>query len=282
MSVPEPASWRDTPNLQVEAAGVRFAYRRLGNEGGVPLVMLNHWGATLDNFDPRIVDGLAEGRSVYTLNYRGVGGSGGRAPTSIAGMAADMIAVIKALGLTTVDLLGFSLGGFVVQDILRQAPGLVRKVILCGTGPAGGPGIRRVGPVSWPLIAKAMVTGQDAKFYLFFTSSEASRTAARAFIARLKERLRDRDEPITPDAFLQQLRAIKAWGLQAPQDLGAIRIPALVVNGDHDIMVPSLNTIDMAHRLPDAELVLYPDAGHGGIFQFHDRFVDKARAFLDA
>ena len=282
MSVIEPVSWRDTPNRQVDAAGVTFAYRRLGPDGGVPLVMLNHWGATLDNFDPRIVDGLARGRSVYALNYRGVGGSGGQAPTTIAGMAEDMIAVIDTLGLTTIDLLGFSLGGFVAQDILRQAPGRVRKVILSGTGPAGGPGIRRVGPVSWPLIAKAIVTRRDPKFYLFFTASEASRTAARAFLGRLKERVQDRDKSITPSAFLRQLRAIKAWGCQPPQDLGAIKTPALVVNGDQDIMVPSLNTIDMAHRLPNAELVIYPDAGHGGIFQFQDRFVAKARDFLDA
>jgi pimeloyl-ACP methyl ester carboxylesterase len=282
MSVDVPVSWRDTPNLAVKATGTTFAYRRLGAEGGVPLVMLNHWGATLDNFDPRIVDGLAHGRTVYALNYRGVGRSGGRAPTTIAEIATDMIAVIKALGLTTIDLLGFSLGGFVAQDILRQAPDLVRKVILSGTGPAGGPGIRRVGPVSWPLIAKAIVMRRDPKFYLFFTSSQTSRAAARAFLGRLSERVHDRDKPITPSAFLRQLQAIRSWGLQPPQDLAAINTLALVVNGDQDIMVPSLNTIDMAHRLPNAELVIYPDAGHGGIFQFHDRFVAKARDFLNA
>lgn len=282
MSEQDVESWRDAPNREISAAGITFAYRRLGSVEGVPLVMLNHWGATLDNFDPRIVEGLAEGRTVYALNYRGVGASGGVPPETIADMATDMIAVIRALGLEKIDLLGFSLGGFVAQDLLRQAPDLVRKVILTGTGPAGGPGISKVGPVSWPLIAKAVVTFQDPKYYLFFTSSEASRRAAKAFLARLKERTANRDKPITTKAFLAQVRAIKAWGLQAPQDLGAITIPALVVNGDHDIMVPSLNTIDMAHRLPDAELVLYPDAGHGGIFQFHEMFVPKARKFLNA
>lgn len=282
MTAAAPLSWRDAPGLLIEAAGTTFAFRRLGVEGGVPLVMLNHWGATLDNFDPRIVDGLAEGRPVYALNYRGVGGSGGRPPATVAEMAADVIAVVQALGLKSIDLLGFSLGGFVAQDILRQAPGLIRRVILSGTGPAGGPGIARVGPVSWPLIAKAVVTGRDPKFYLFFTRSKAGRTAAEAFLARLKERVHDRDKPITPGAFLRQLRAIRAWGLQPPQDLSGVTTPALVVNGDHDLMVPSRNTIDMAHRLPNAELVLYPDAGHGGIFQFHDLFVARARTFLDA
>lgn len=282
MSIDTSVIWRDTPNLQVEAAGVTFAYRRLGANSGIPLVMLNHWGANLDNFDPRIVDELAQGRTIYALNYRGVGGSGGKAPTNMKEMAADMTAVAKALGLSTIDLLGFSLGGFVAQDILRQAPDLVRKVILSGTGPAGGTGIRRVGPVSWPLIAKAVLTRRDPKFHLFFTASETSRLAANAFLNRLKERVSDRDKPITSSTFLRQLRAIQHWGLQPPQDIGAVAIPALVVNGDQDIMVPSQNTIDMAHRLPNAELVLYPDAGHGGIFQFHDRFVSKVRDFLDA
>ena len=274
-------TWRDTPNRSVKAAGTTFAYRRLGATEGVPLVMLNHWGATLDNFDPRIIDGLAAGRPVIAIDYRGAGASGGEAPLTVAEMASDAIGVIRALGLRQVDLLGFSLGGFVAQDILRQAPDLIRKVVLTGTGPAGGAGIARVGPVSWPLIAKAMLTFKDPKFYLFFTLSAASRRAAEAFLQRLKERSRDRDKPITTAAFLRQLKAIKTWGLQAPQDLGSIAKPALVVNGDQDLMVPTRNSIDLAHRLPNAELVLYPDAGHGGIFQYHEAFVPKARAFLD-
>lgn len=275
-------SWLDTPNLNIAAAGTRFAYRKLGADKGVPLVMLNHWGATLDNFDPRIVDTLAVDRTVYTLDYRGVGGSGGEAPLTIAEMASDIIAVIGALGLETVDLLGFSLGGFVVQDILRQAPALARKIILTGTGPAGGVGIANVGKVSAPLIVKGLLTFKDPKTYLFFTASPGGRKAAQAFLARLKERAQDRDAPIKTRAFQRQLKAIKAWGLQAPQDLGAVLNLALVVNGDNDIMVPSANTIDLAHRLPRSELVLYPDAGHGGIFQYHEVFAPKARAFLDA
>ena len=275
-------TWRDTPNRTVDAAGTTFAYRRLGAAGGVPLIMLNHWGATLDNFDPRIIDGLASGRPVIAINYRGVGASGGEAPLTMAEMAADAIGVIRALGLQQVDLLGFSLGGFVVQDILRQAPGLARKVILTGTGPAGGVGIAKVGAVSWPLIAKAILTFKDPKYYLFFTSSAESRRAAKAFLQRLKERSRDRDKPITTAAFRRQLKAIRAWGLQAPQDLGSITKSVLVANGDQDVMVPTRNSIDLAHRLPNAELVLYPDAGHGGIFQYHEVFVPRAKAFLDA
>ncbi|MDF0699439.1 alpha/beta fold hydrolase [Rhizobium sp. MC63] len=145
------ADWKITPTQHVEAAGTRFAYRRLGPDVGVPIVLFNHWGANLDNFDPRIVEGLASVRPVYALDYRGVGNSGGTAPLSVAEMAADTIATIRVLGLKSADVIGFSLGGFVAQQILFDAPDVVRRAILAGTGPAGGTGIERVGRVSWPL-----------------------------------------------------------------------------------------------------------------------------------
>ena len=274
--------WIDAPTRRVDAAGATFVYRRLGPATGVPVILLNHWGAVLDNFDPRIVDGLAATRPVIAVNYRGVGASGGKAPLTVAEMAEDAIAVIRALGFDEVDLIGFSLGGFVAQDIVRKEPDLIRKLILAGTGPAGGEGIEQVGPVSWPLIIKGMLTFRDPKYYLFFTSAANSRRAAKDFLERLKERKADRDKPITLAAFLRQLKAIKAWGKQAPQDLSVILKPILVANGDQDIMVPSSNSIDLARRLPNAELVLYEDAGHGGIFQYHETFVKKALAFLEA
>lgn len=166
------------------------------------------------------------------------------------------------------------------QDVALNAPGLVRKLILTGTGPAGGAGIDRVGAISWPLILKGMLTARDPKTYLFFTATANGRRAAKDFLARLQERKADRDKGPTPRAFLRQLAAIKAWGRQVPQDLAGIGIPVLVANGDKDIMVPTANSRDMARRLPDAELVIYPDAGHGGIFQYHREFVSKALAFL--
>ena len=274
--------WIDAPTRRVDAAGATFVYRRLGPATGVPVILLNHWGAVLDNFDPRIVDGLAPTRPVIAVNYRGVGASGGKAPLTVAEMADDAIAVIRALGFDKVDLIGFSLGGFVAQDIVRKEPDLIRKVILAGTGPAGGEGIERVGPVSWPLVIKGMLTFRDPKYYLFFTSAANSRRAAKDFLERLKERKADRDKPVSLTAFLRQLKAIKAWGKQAPQDLSVILKPILVANGDQDIMVPSSNSIDLARRLPNAELVLYEDAGHGGIFQYHETFVKKVLAFLEA
>lgn len=197
-------------------------------------------------------------------------------------MARDVIAVISELGFTTVDIMGFSLGGFVAQDIALKAPGLVRKLILTGTGPAGGAGIARVGAVSWPLILKGMLTLRDPKTYLFFTSTINGRRAAKDFLARLKERQLDRDKEPTPRAFLRQLGAIKEWGRRAPQDLGRIRVPVLVANGDNDIMVPTSNRRDLARRIAKAELVIYEDAGHGGIFQYHSEFVPRALAFLAA
>jgi len=282
MIAPPLDSYSTAQTHAIEVACGRIAYRRLGPQRGVPVVLLNHWGANLDNFDPRIVDGLAKDRTVYALDYRGTGGSSGDAPLTVAATATDMIAAIRALTAGPVDLIGFSLGGFVAQEILLVAPDLVRRAILAGTGPAGGTGIERVGAVSWPLILKALVTLRDPKTYLFFTSSIAGRSAAKAFLARLKERNWDRDRPVSPRAFLRQLRAIKAWGKQRPQPLETIGHPVLVANGENDIMVPTANSRALASRIPGADLVLYPDAGHGGIFQYHDAFLAKARAFLAA
>lgn len=274
--------YRDAANRFITVNGTDFAYRELGPAGGVPLVMLNHWGAVLDNFDPAIVDGLASTHHVIAIDYRGIGFSGGSAPLAVDEMARDTIAMIGALGLQSVDLMGFSLGGMVAQDVALKAPGLIRKLVLAGTGPAGGFGIARVASVSWPLIAKGLLMRRDPKFYLFFTASKTSRAAAKAFLERLLERKIGRDKGPTPRAFLRQLAAIRAWGRQAPQDLSRIAIPVLVANGDNDIMVPTSNSRDLARRIPRAELVIYDDAGHGGIFQHHRAFVTKTLAFLAA
>lgn len=280
---PAVARYADTPNRTIDIGGTSFAYRDLGHSAdGVPLVLLNHWGAVLDNFDPRIVDGLADRHRIIAIDHRGIGGSGGSAPLNIDEMARDAITLIHALGLQQVDLLGFSLGGFVAQDLVLKAPGLVRKLILTGTGPAGGPGIERVAKVALPLILKGLFTRKDPKTYLFFTPSATGRGAAAAFLQRLKERTRNRDQEPTLTAFRRQLKAIETWGQQTPQDLSRIRIPTLVANGDHDIMVPTDNSRDLARRIPGAQLVIYPDAGHGGIFQYHKEFIATARAFLAA
>ncbi|UQS16146.1 alpha/beta fold hydrolase [Pseudomonas sp. HS6] len=277
-----PASFIDAANQSITVNGIPFAYRDTGPATGVPLVLFNHWGAVLDNFDPAIIDGLAQTRRVITTDYRGIGNSAGTAPLTVGEMADDAIQLIQALGLETVDLLGFSLGGFVAQDIALKAPDLVRRLILTGTGPAGGTGIDKVGTVSWPLILKGLLTLRDPKFYLFFTSTANGRRSASQYLRRLNARKKNRDKGPTPHAFLRQLKAITAWGKQPRQELGRLRTPTLIVNGDNDIMVPSVNSFELARLIPNAQLVIYEDAGHGGIFQHHADFVAKAQAFLDA
>ena len=268
-------------NQSIMVGDTAFAYRDMGPLTEVPLVLLNHWGAVLDNFDPRIVDGLAKSRRVIASDYRGIGGSSGTAPLTVGEMADDAINMIRTLGFEKVDLLGFSLGGFVAQDIALKAPELVSRLILTGTGPAGGTGIENVGSVTWPLMIKGFLQLRDPKFYLFFTQTKNGRQAASDFLKRLKERKKDRIKGPTPSAFIRQLQAIKTWGKQAPQDLGRLRIPTLVANGDSDIMVPSVNSVALANRIPNAQLIIYEDAGHGAIFQHHADFVTKALAFLD-
>jgi pimeloyl-ACP methyl ester carboxylesterase len=259
---------------------IRIAYREIGAASGVPVIFLNHLGAVLDNWDPRVVDGIAAKHRVIVFDNRGIGASGGLTPDTIEAMARDVIAFIRALGFKQVDLLGFSLGGMVSQAIAELEPQLVRKMILAGTGPAGGVGIDKVTQVTIVDMLKGYLTFKDPKHYLFFTTTANGRREAGKFIKRLKERTEDRDKPISVRAFRTQLRAIHAWGVQQPSDLSTIRQPVFVANGDHDRMVPTSNTFDLAKRLPNSEIKIYPDAGHGGIFQFHNEFVAQALEFL--
>jgi pimeloyl-ACP methyl ester carboxylesterase len=270
----------DAPNRRVDIGGTPFAYRELGTASGVPVILLNHLAAVLDNWDPRVVDGIAAKHRAIAFDNRGIGNSGGSTPDTIEAMARDAVAFIRALGFAKVDLLGFSLGGMVAQVIAKQEPQLVRKMILAGTGPAGGVGIDKVTRITFLDILKGYLTFKDPKHYLFFTTTANGRREAGRFIRRLKERTEYRDKPISVGAFRAQLRAIHAWGVQQPSDLSTIRQSVFVANGDHDRMVPTSNTVDLAKRLPNSELKIYPDAGHGGIFQFHDEFVAQAVEFL--
>lgn len=276
------SAWKREPTKFVDVGDTKFAYRQLGPDTGVPVIFLNHLAAELDRWDPRVVDGIAAKRRVIVFDNRGVGLSEGSTPTSVDAMARDAIAFIRALGYKQVDLFGFSLGGFVSQVIALEAPELVRKIILAGTGPAGGEGIDRVTSVTVGDMLKAGLTFKHPEYYLFFTGTSNGRRAARDFLLRLKERVTNRDKGVSIKAFRNQLKAIHAWGLQTPADLSRIRQPVLVANGDHDRMVPSINSVDLARRLPNAELVLYDDAGHGGVFQHHRAFVKKALEFLES
>jgi pimeloyl-ACP methyl ester carboxylesterase len=273
-------SYKNAPTRTVSAGGVEFAYRELGPKTAVPLVLVTHLAAVLDNWDPRVVDGLAATRRVIAFDNRGVGASTGAVPKSIQAMAEDAVTFIRALGLTEIDLLGFSMGGMIAQVIVQDEPQLVRKLILAGTGPAGGEGITNVTKLSNFDTVRALLTLQDPKQFLFFTRTANGRRAGKEFLARLKERTADRDKAISLKAYRAQLTAIHRWGLEQPHDLSVIRQPVLVANGESDRMVPTTNSLDLARRLPDSDLVIYPDAGHGGIFQFHGQFVAKALEFL--
>ncbi|MFZ2739209.1 MAG: alpha/beta hydrolase [Burkholderiaceae bacterium] len=274
-------TWKNVPTQTLTANGVTFAYRELGHHrGGTPVVMLTHLAAVLDNWDPRIIDGLAAKHHVIAFDNRGIGASSGSPSNSMEAMAADAIVFIKAKGLQKVDLLGFSLGGMVAQEVVLKDPQLVRKMVLAGTGPAGGEGISTVAGVTFYDMLRGFFTGQDAKQFLFFTRTPAGIEAGKAFLTRLKERTEDRDTEITVSAFMAQLEALRVWGKKAPADLSVVTQPVLMVNGDDDRMVPTVNTHDLARRLPNSQLIIYPDAGHGGAFQFHADFVRSTLEFL--
>jgi pimeloyl-ACP methyl ester carboxylesterase len=274
-------NWKNVPTQFINAGGINFAYREYSQQnGGTPVIFLNHLAAVLDNWDPRIIDGIAAKHHVVVFDNRGVGASTGEPAKSIEQMADDAITFIQAKGFKKVDLFGFSMGGMISQEIVLKQPQLIRKMILSGTGPAGGTGISTVGRVSnWDLV-RGMTTRQDPKVYLFFTRTDNGKAAAKAFVQRINERTENRDKEITLSAYHAQLKALKKWGSKKPADLSVIQQPVLVANGDHDRMVPTVNTYDLAKRLPNSSLIIYPDAGHGGIFQFHQDFVKQSLTFL--
>jgi pimeloyl-ACP methyl ester carboxylesterase len=274
-------TWKDVPTRTITAGGVEFAYRELGTENpGTPVVFLIHLAAVLDNWDPRVVNGFATKHRVITFDNRGVGASSGTPATSMEEMAKDAIAFIKAMDLDQVDLFGFSMGGMIAQEIVLMEPQLVRKMIITGTGPAGGEGISKVARVTYLDMIRGWLTFQDPKQFLFFTRTPAGIRAGTEFLQRLRERSEDRDKEITVAALQAQLKALRRWGMKEPADLSKVHHPVLVANGDSDRMVPSKNTIDLAQRLPNSELIMYPDSGHGAVFQFHADFVPKALEFL--
>jgi pimeloyl-ACP methyl ester carboxylesterase len=274
-------TYENAPSKSITVRGTRFVYRELGIDSGVPVIFVNHLGANLDNWDPRVVDGIAAKHRVITFDNRGVGASSGKTPRSVEAMAEDAIAFIRALKFGRVDLLGFSLGGFVSQVIAQREPNLVRRIILAGTGPAGGEGIAGVARLTYLDSFKALATFKDPKELLFFTRTAKGKTEGKAFVKRLKERKIGRDKAIAVGAFRNQLTAIRAWGLEKPWDLGTIQHPVFVANGETDRMVPTSNSYDLARRLPNAKLRIYPDAGHGGIFQHHAQFVSETLEFLE-
>jgi pimeloyl-ACP methyl ester carboxylesterase len=274
-------SYRNAPSRTITAGGVTYAYRELGPKGEVPVIFLVHLAATLDNWDPRIIDPIAEDHHVITFDNRGVGASTGQVPDGVEAMADDAYAFIRALGFDKVDIFSFSLGGMVAQALVVKHPDLVRKLILTGTGPAGGKDIDKVAGTTYLDMLRAALTRSDPKEFLFFNRNATGKPAARAFVKRLEERTVDRDAKIALKAFRTQLKAIQKWGRSAPADLSKVTQPTLIANGDNDRMVPSVLSEDLHRRIAGSELIIYADSGHGGIFQYHDQFAPVAVEFLD-
>jgi pimeloyl-ACP methyl ester carboxylesterase len=275
------ATLETAPTCYIEGDGIRFAYRRLGPATGTPLVLLQHFSGTIDGWDPAVVNALAIERPVIAFDNAGVGRSTGQTPDNVAPMARDAVAFIDLLGLSEVDLLGFSLGGFVAQQIAAGHERLVRKLILAGTAPKGG----EEHLLAVLQDAFSQTDAPDPRLPLFFTKSSASRSAGLAFLKRTKVRKDDRDTDNGSAVTDPQAKALITWC--ATPDPGhamlrAIRQPALVVSGSHDTMLPADNAYAMFKELSNAQLVLYPDSGHGALFQHHEIFVSHVRTFLQA
>jgi pimeloyl-ACP methyl ester carboxylesterase len=282
MSSNEPliTSYAKAPARTVTSGDTTYAYRELGPKGDIPVVFFVHLAATLDNWDPRIIDPIAKNRHVITFDQRGVGASTGKVPATIEEAADHAYEFITALGYDRIDVFSFSMGGFIAQDLIVKHPDLVRKLVLTGTGPRGGKDIDKVVGVTYWDILRATVTRSDPKEFLFFNRNAAGKPAAKAFVKRLEERTADRDKPIGVKAFRTQLKAIARYGRSAPSDLSRFSQPTLIANGDNDRMVPSVLSQELHRRIKDSELIIYPDSGHGGIFQFHEKFAPVAAAFL--
>ena len=271
------------PTKFVEANGIRFAYRRFGKSSGVPLVFNQHFTGTMDHWDPAVTDGLAVTREVILFNNAGVSSSSGEVPTSCERMGTNAVSFIKAIGLPKVDVLGFSIGGFVAQEITLQAPDLVRRLVLVGTGPRSGEGMATLTPEAQEIFGATYDDPDHLWLRVHFTRSEKSQAAGREFLKRFRLRAQNRDPEVNEKVAPAQIEAITKWGAprEKPFDyLKSIHQPTLVINGDNDVIIYSVNSSILQRHLPDAQLILYPDANHGSQYQYPDRFVRHVSLFL--
>lgn len=270
------------PNRSVEdSTGRKFAYREIGiDTNNMPLVLLNHLSATLDNWDPNLINKLAANRKIIVFDNRGIGLSQGSVPQSITQMADDTVAFLKAMHYSKIDLLGLSMGGFVAQDFVLKYPTMVNKLILVGTGPKGDKKIAQVGRITNIDIVRSFFARKDVKEYLFFTTTAQGKKFAKEFISRLNKRNAIKDAPIKIPAYLNQLKAIRRYAHDQPSDLEKISAPTLIVNGDHDRMVPTQDSYLLQKKIKNSQLKIYPDAGHMSLFQNSTDFSQLVNEFL--
>jgi pimeloyl-ACP methyl ester carboxylesterase len=271
------------PTQHVEAGGMRFAYRRLGVPERLPLVFFQHFMGTLDDHDPALSDAFAADREVILFNNAGVASSTGTVPGTIEAMARDAITFIDALGPTTIDIVGHSMGGLVAQEVALARPDLVRRLVLVGTGPRGGEGVGALPAWVAELFTRRYQRQEDMWLPILFAPTQTSQAAGRAYIQRIVARP-DRDAPVSDQSIAAQRAALAAYGAAKDPSyahLKGLELPVLVVNGSDDIVIPTINSYILQQFLPNAELILYPDANHGAHFQYPELFVRHARIFLD-
>jgi pimeloyl-ACP methyl ester carboxylesterase len=276
-------SHQTAPTQYVEANGIRFAYRRFGKTGGVPLVFNIHFTGTMDHWDPAVTDGIAQGREVILFNNAGISSTSGEVPDSIEEMAANAVAFIRALGLTQVDVLGFSMGGLIAQTLALAEPELARRVILVGTGPRSGDSMESLTPEAQEIFGASYAEPDHLWLRVHFSPSEASQAAGRKFLQRFRLRNENRDPEANENVAPAQLAALAKWG--APREnpfdyLHALTQPTLVVNGDNDVIIYSINSWILQQNIPNAQLIIYPDANHGSLYQYPERFVTHVAQFL--
>jgi pimeloyl-ACP methyl ester carboxylesterase len=267
----------------VGAAGIRFAYRRFGKSGGIPLLLNMHFTGTMDHWDPAVTDGIAQGREVILFNNAGISSTSGEVPESIEEMAANAAAFIRALGLTQVDVLGFSMGGLIAQTLALAEPELVRRLILVGTGPRSGDSMESLTPEAQEIFGASYAEPDHLWLRVHFSPSEASQAAGRKFLQRFRLRNENRDPEANEKVAPAQLAALAKWG--APREnrydyLHALTQPTLVVNGDNDVIIYSINSWILQQNIPNAQLIIYPDANHGSLYQYPERFVTHVTQFL--